>query len=135
MPDKANYSWKILNFIVRRFFQKMNLLNTYWKPKNLDGVISMKNQEEPQEKCSSTTKTSQNLQRQQQQHVLHERNSCHSQPQFEHEIFQPNIRPHNTKSSRPEVFCVFRNFGKFTGKHLCQRLSFNKVTGLNLQIY
>ena len=31
------------------------------------------------------------------------------------------------RSSRPEVFCekgVFRNFAKFTGKHLCQSLFF-----------
>ena len=31
------------------------------------------------------------------------------------------------RSSRPEMFCekgVFRNFGKFTGKHLCLRLFF-----------
>ena len=37
------------------------------------------------------------------------------------------------RSSRPEVFCkkrVLRNFAKFTGKHLCQSLSFNKVAGL-----
>ena len=36
-------------------------------------------------------------------------------------------------SSRLEVFYekgVLRNFGKFTGKHLCQSLSFNKVSGL-----
>ena len=26
--------------------------------------------------------------------------------------------------------CVLRNFAKFTGKHLCQRLFFNKVAGL-----
>ena len=35
--------------------------------------------------------------------------------------------------SRPEVFCekgVLRNFAKFTGKHLCQSLFFNKVAGL-----
>ena len=35
--------------------------------------------------------------------------------------------------SRPEVFCkkgVFRNFTKFTGKHLCQSHFFNKVAGL-----
>ena len=33
----------------------------------------------------------------------------------------------------PEVFCkkgVLRNFTKFTGKHLCQSLFFNKVTDL-----
>ena len=37
------------------------------------------------------------------------------------------------RSSRPEVFCkkgFLRNFTKFTGKHLCQRLFFNKVAGL-----
>ena len=35
------------------------------------------------------------------------------------------------RSSRPEVFCrkgVLRNFAKFTGKHLCQSLFFNKET-------
>ena len=26
--------------------------------------------------------------------------------------------------------CVLRNFAKFTGKHLCQGLFFNKVAGL-----
>ena len=37
------------------------------------------------------------------------------------------------RSSRPEVFWkkgVLRNFAKFTGKHLCQSLFFNKVAGL-----
>ena len=37
------------------------------------------------------------------------------------------------RSSRPEVFCencVFENFTKFTGKHLCHSLFFNKVAGL-----
>ena len=37
------------------------------------------------------------------------------------------------RSSRPREFCkkgVLRNFTKFTGKHLCQSLSFNKVAGL-----
>ena len=37
------------------------------------------------------------------------------------------------RSSRPEVFCkkgVLINFIKFTGKHLCQSLIFNKVAGL-----
>ena len=36
------------------------------------------------------------------------------------------------RSTRPEVFCkngVLRNFAKFTGKHLCQNLFFNKVVG------
>ena len=38
-----------------------------------------------------------------------------------------------SRSSRPELFCkkgVLRNFSKFTGKHLCQSLFFNKVAGL-----
>ena len=38
-----------------------------------------------------------------------------------------------SRSSHPEVFCkkgVLRNFAKFTGKHLRQRLFFNKVAGL-----
>ena len=37
------------------------------------------------------------------------------------------------RSSRQEVFWekgVLENFTKFTGKHLCQSLFFNKVTGL-----
>ena len=36
----------------------------------------------------------------------------------------------NYRGSRPEVFCekgVLRNFTKFTEKHLCQSLFFNKV--------
>ena len=39
------------------------------------------------------------------------------------------------RSSRPEVFCkkgVFKNFTKFTGKHLRQNLFFNKVAGVRL---
>ena len=39
----------------------------------------------------------------------------------------------NIRSSRPEVFClklVLRNFEKFTGKHTCESLFFNKVAGL-----
>ena len=34
------------------------------------------------------------------------------------------------RSSLPDLFCkkgVLGNFAKFTGKHLCQRLYFNKV--------
>ena len=37
------------------------------------------------------------------------------------------------RSSRQEEFCnkgVLRNFAKFTGKHLCQSLFFDKVAGL-----
>ena len=37
------------------------------------------------------------------------------------------------RSSRLEVFCkigVLRNFVKFTGKHLCQSLFFNRLAGL-----
>ena len=36
------------------------------------------------------------------------------------------------RSSSPMVFCkkgVLKNFEKFTGKHLCQSLFFNKVAG------
>ena len=36
-------------------------------------------------------------------------------------------------SSRPEVFCwkgILKYFTKFTGKHLCQSLFFNKIAGL-----
>ena len=39
----------------------------------------------------------------------------------------------NNRSSRPEVLCekgVPRHFPKFTGKHVCQSLFFNKVVGL-----
>ena len=42
-----------------------------------------------------------------------------------------------TRSSRPEVLCekgVLRNFSKFTGKHLCQSLFFNKVAGALVQV-
>ena len=38
-----------------------------------------------------------------------------------------------TRSSHPEVLCkkgVLRNFTKFTGKHQCQSLFFNKVAGM-----
>ena len=39
------------------------------------------------------------------------------------------------RNSRPKVFCkkgVPRNFAKFTVKHLCQNLFFNKIAGLQL---
>ena len=41
----------------------------------------------------------------------------------------------NSRGSRPEVFYkkgVLRNFAKFSGKHLCQSLFFNKVAGLSI---
>ena len=43
----------------------------------------------------------------------------------------------NKQKQPPEVFfkkCILKNFAKFTGKHLCQSLSFNKVAGLDLQL-
>ena len=61
------------------------------------------------------------------------------------ENMRKNFRLHYTTnlyiedgSSRPEVLCkkgVLRNFAKFTGKHLCQSLFFNKVASLSLQLY
>ena len=55
-------------------------------------------------------------------------------------LFRSNIKITNLhlifclyRSSRPDVFCekgVLKNFAKFTGIHLCQRLFFNKVAGL-----
>ena len=39
-----------------------------------------------------------------------------------------------SQSSYPDVFCkkgVLRNFTKFTGRHLCQSLFFNKAAGLS----
>ena len=41
-----------------------------------------------------------------------------------------NLKQSNIRSSRPEVFCkksLLKDFAKFTGKHLCQSLCFNKV--------
>ena len=49
-----------------------------------------------------------------------------------------NLCSWKTKSSHPKVFCkegVLENFAKFTGKHLCQSLFFNKVAGLGLRPY
>ena len=42
------------------------------------------------------------------------------------------------RSIRPEVFCkkgVFRNFAKFTGKHLCQSFFLNKEISKNTFSY
>ena len=41
-----------------------------------------------------------------------------------------NDHHQNIRNSCPEVFCekgILRNFAKFTGKHQCQNLFFNKV--------
>ena len=48
------------------------------------------------------------------------------------------IKMWKSRSSQPEVFCkkgALKNFSKFTEKHLCQGLFFNKVAGLGLQLY
>ena len=56
-------------------------------------------------------------------------------------IYTPS--PHLLNKSQPFLYrssrqscsmkkCVLRNFTKFTGKHLCQSLFFNKVAGLRL---
>ena len=55
--------------------------------------------------------------------------------------FQRIVRLHNNveiQKQPPEVFYekgVLRNFAKFTEKHLCQGLFFNKVADLGLQLY
>ena len=64
---------------------------------------------------------------------------CYKAPPTKKKIFQERKNHGKTKSlgdnkkQPPEVFCkkgVLRNFAKFTGKHLCQILFFNKVAGL-----
>ena len=45
-------------------------------------------------------------------------------------IYYLDFQCTRSRSSRPEVFCrkgVLRNLTKFTEKHLCQSLFFNKV--------
>ena len=52
---------------------------------------------------------------------------------FDFQVEQYFILLFKDRSSRLEVFCkkgVLTNFTKFTGKHLCQSLFFNKVAGL-----
>ena len=42
------------------------------------------------------------------------------------------------RSSHPDVFCkkvVLKYFAKFTRKHLCQSLFFNKVADLSMRLY
>ena len=52
-----------------------------------------------------------------------------SYSKFNHTLgYDLNLAIH--KSSRPEAFCkkgVYRNFAKFTGKHLCQSLFFKSM--------
>ena len=51
--------------------------------------------------------------------------------------YDSNFFDFSLRSSRLEVSCtkgVLRNFAKFTGKHLCQSIFFNKIAGLGLQI-
>ena len=48
-------------------------------------------------------------------------------------LFQEPFKRAKYRGSYPEMFCrkgAFRNFIKFTGKHLCQSLFFNKCAGL-----
>ena len=48
-------------------------------------------------------------------------------------VYNSHMLKKNHRSSRLEVFCkkgCLRNFAKFTGKHKCQSLFFNKVAGL-----
>ena len=50
-------------------------------------------------------------------------------------LFNPIVISTFYRSSRPELFCrkgVLRNFAKFTGKHLCQSVFFNKVAPATL---
>ena len=71
--------------------------------------------------------------------------SLHTNVQFQRFLFLKNknltkMLKHfvSNTSSRPEVFCkkgVLSNFTKFTGKHLCQSLFFNKVAGLRRNSY
>ena len=51
-------------------------------------------------------------------------------------IFGNTIRCSRSSHQRSSVKeDVLRNFAKFTGKHLCQRIFFNKVAGLRLDKY
>ena len=59
--------------------------------------------------------------------------NSHSSAYHEHADNSQVGQHPNFRSSRPEMFCkkgVLRNFTKFTGKHLCQSLFFNKVADL-----
>ena len=46
--------------------------------------------------------------------------------------------PNDYRSSRPELFCkkgALKNFAKFTGKHLCKSLFFNKEKMTLVQVF
>ena len=61
------------------------------------------------------------------------RNNRHPMVETSERYFLMGLLQRNVKSSPSEVFCkkgVLKNFAKFTGKHLHQRLVFNKVAGL-----
>ena len=61
------------------------------------------------------------------------RNNSHPMVETSERFYLMGLLQQNVKSSRSEVFCkngVLKNFAKFTGKHLCQGLFFNKVAGL-----
>ena len=45
--------------------------------------------------------------------------------------FEPKTNIGDISSSQKQPTEVLRNFAKFTGKHLCQSLFFNTVTGLS----
>ena len=64
----------------------------------------MKNQEKTQQmqKTNIQQQQQQNLQRQHVQHFLRDHNTCQDQPQFENEIFRPNVRPRNSKESNSQ---------------------------------
>ena len=58
-------------------------------------------------------------------------------PEEHYSQFQVNIRCHE-RSNRRRCSVekgVLKNFANFTGKYLRQRLFFNKVPGLGLQLY
>ena len=50
-----------------------------------------------------------------------------------HNVFTTHVNKIILTSSCPEVFCgkgVLKNFTKFTGKHLCKSIFFDKDAGL-----
>ena len=87
----------------------------------LFSVALLKNQEKTQGRIQTTNaprqQQQQNLERQHtQHHSIHKHNTCQDQPQFEHEIFQPNVRSQNSKE-----YCFQKKLKFFVG-------NFNKNT-------